>query len=121
MAGAASWRRSRGWCRVCGRRSSAARSPAVARWRRNSARAWRRRSRARRRGIWSPAITPRDGWRHDWCRVLTEEARMSDLYEDDILLWSEQQAELLRRRAANDLDWANLAEEIEDVGKSQLR
>ena len=53
--------------------------------------------------------------------------RMSDLYEDDILLWSERQAELLRRRAAGELvndaelDWPNIAEEIEDVGKSQLR
>ena len=52
---------------------------------------------------------------------------MSDLYEDDILLWSERQAELLRRRAAGELvndaelDWPNIAEEIEDVGKSQLR
>ena len=45
---------------------------------------------------------------------------MSDVYDDDILLWSEQQAELLRRRAANALDWDNLAEEVEDVGRSQL-
>ena len=36
----------------------------------------------------------------------------TDLYDTDILLWSEQQAELLRRRAANALDWDNLAEEI---------
>ena len=43
------------------------------------------------------------------------------LYEADILAWSEQQAELLRRRAANALDWDNLAEEIGDVGLSQLR
>lgn len=43
------------------------------------------------------------------------------LYDTDILLWSEQQAELLRRRAANALDWDNLAEEIGDVGLSQLR
>jgi len=42
------------------------------------------------------------------------------LYEEDILLWSEQQAELLRRRAADALDWDNLAEEIGDVGLSQL-
>jgi hypothetical protein len=27
---------------------------------------------------------------------------MSDLYEDDILLWSERQADALRRRAANE-------------------
>ena len=52
---------------------------------------------------------------------------MADLYEDDILLWSERQAELLRRRAAGELvndaelDWPNIAEEIEDVGKSQLQ
>jgi hypothetical protein len=46
---------------------------------------------------------------------------MNDLYNDDTLTWSEQQAELLRRRSANALDWANLAEEIEDVGRSQLR
>ena len=32
------------------------------------------------------------------------------------LLWSEEQAELLRRRAANALDWDNLVEEIEAVG-----
>jgi hypothetical protein len=44
----------------------------------------------------------------------------TDLYETDILIWSEQQAALLRRRAANALDWDNLAEEIADVGLSQL-
>jgi hypothetical protein len=42
------------------------------------------------------------------------------LYDTDILLWSEQQAELLRHRSANALDWDNLAEEIKDVGLSQL-
>ena len=52
---------------------------------------------------------------------------MSDLYDDDILLWSERQAKLLRRRAAGELvndaelDWPNIAEEIEDVGKSQVQ
>jgi Domain of unknown function DUF29 len=50
---------------------------------------------------------------------------MSDLYETDTVLWAEQQAELLRRRAAGELvneaeiDWANVAEEIEDVGRSE--
>jgi hypothetical protein len=49
---------------------------------------------------------------------------MSD-YDTDILVWSEHQAALLRRRAAgelvndNELDWPNIAEEIEDVGRSQ--
>jgi hypothetical protein len=47
-------------------------------------------------------------------------------YEADILLWSEHQAALLRRRAAGelvndaDLDWPNIAEEIESVGRSEL-
>ncbi|MEA2775652.1 MAG: hypothetical protein QOF90_1058 [Acetobacteraceae bacterium] len=47
-------------------------------------------------------------------------------YESDILIWSERQAKLLRRRAAGELvndaemDWPNIAEEIEDVGRSQL-
>jgi hypothetical protein len=51
---------------------------------------------------------------------------MSDLYEGDILLWSEHQADLLRRRAAGELvndaelDWPNIAEEIEDVGSNRL-
>jgi hypothetical protein len=50
---------------------------------------------------------------------------MSD-YDTDILIWSERQAELLRRRAAGelineaDLDWSNIAEEVESVGRSQL-
>jgi hypothetical protein len=51
---------------------------------------------------------------------------MSDLYDTDILIWSERQGELLRRRAAGELvneaalDWPNIAEEIESVGRSQL-
>jgi hypothetical protein len=50
---------------------------------------------------------------------------MSDLYDEDIVLWSERQGELLRRRAAGDLvndaelDWPNIAEEIESVGRAE--
>ncbi len=50
---------------------------------------------------------------------------MSD-YDTDILHWSERQGELLRRIAAGervndaDLDWPNIAEEIESVGRSDL-
>jgi hypothetical protein len=50
---------------------------------------------------------------------------MSDLYDTDIVLWSEHQAELLRRRAGGELvneaelDWTNIAEEIESVGSEQ--
>ena len=49
---------------------------------------------------------------------------MSSLYDTDILLWSEHQAEQLRRIAAGDManttpDWENIAEEIESVGSEQ--
>ncbi len=48
----------------------------------------------------------------------------NDLYERDILSWSEHQADLLRRLArgekVNDLDWEHVVEEIEDVGLSEL-
>jgi hypothetical protein len=52
---------------------------------------------------------------------------MSDLYDEDFVLWTKQQATLLRRRAAGDLindaelDWLNLAEEIEAVGGNTRR
>ena len=46
---------------------------------------------------------------------------MSDLYDDDILWWSEQQADALRRRAANEVDWDHVAEEIADMGNNVVR
>ncbi len=51
---------------------------------------------------------------------------MSD-YDSDILIWSERQADLLRRHAAGerlnhaDLDWPNIIEEVADVGRNALR
>jgi hypothetical protein len=50
---------------------------------------------------------------------------MDDVYDSDILIWSEQQAQLLRRLAAgervNDLiDWENVIEEVDSVGREQL-
>jgi hypothetical protein len=50
---------------------------------------------------------------------------MNDLYDEDILTWSERQAELLRRLAAGErvndqVDWDNVVEEIESVGRSEL-
>jgi hypothetical protein len=48
------------------------------------------------------------------------------LYDDDILLWSEQQAAAIRklgvtgRNLPNELDIKNVAEEIESVGRSEL-
>ena len=49
------------------------------------------------------------------------------LYDDDIYAWAQQQADALRRLGEtrrdlpNELDLENVAEEIEDVGKSELR
>ena len=50
---------------------------------------------------------------------------MSDLYNRDIVTWSDQQAALLRRRVGEQvneakLDWENIAEEIEGVGRGDL-
>jgi hypothetical protein len=50
---------------------------------------------------------------------------MSD-YDTDILEWSERQAALLRRLSGGEavnaeIDWPNLIEEVEDVGRNTLR
>jgi hypothetical protein len=50
---------------------------------------------------------------------------MSDLYDTDVLTWSERQAALLRRLAAGErvndqVDWEHVAEEVESVGRSQV-
>ena len=42
-------------------------------------------------------------------------------YETDLYEWTRAQADALRRRASNELDWDNLAEEIEAVGRSERR
>jgi Domain of unknown function DUF29 len=50
---------------------------------------------------------------------------MSDLYDEDIVRWSERQGDLLRRRAAGELvndsalDWPNIAEEIQSMGRAE--
>ena len=47
------------------------------------------------------------------------------LYEQDFIAWTEQQARLLRGEAARGsnraLDWENLAEEVEGLGRSERR
>jgi hypothetical protein len=42
-------------------------------------------------------------------------------YDKDVILWSEQQARLLRAGRFAELDIEHLADEIEDVGKSEKR
>lgn len=46
---------------------------------------------------------------------------MRNLYEEDVVAWAETQAALLRARRFEALDIEHLAEEIEDVGKSERR
>jgi len=51
---------------------------------------------------------------------------MDGPYDADILEWSDQQAGLLRRMAAGErvndaaLDWPNIIDEVESVGRSEL-
>ena len=46
---------------------------------------------------------------------------MSTTYEQDPAAWAFEQAALLRAGRLSEADIANIAEEIEDVGKSELR
>jgi hypothetical protein len=44
---------------------------------------------------------------------------MSDLYEEDFVLWTEKIAELLKRKKFDSVDWENLIEEVECMGRSE--
>jgi hypothetical protein len=51
-----------------------------------------------------------------------EQAKASgSSYDKDVILWSEEQARMLRARRFAELDIEHLADEIEDVGKSEKR
>lgn len=41
------------------------------------------------------------------------------LYDRDFHAWANEQAELARRRLANELDWDNVAEELESLGRRE--
>jgi hypothetical protein len=47
--------------------------------------------------------------------------RASAAYEADFYAWSQDQAARLRELRPNSIDWENLAEEIESLGRSQRR
>lgn len=47
--------------------------------------------------------------------------RRSPAYEKDGYGWALAQAELLRTKKFDEIDWENIAEEIESVGKSEYR
>ena len=49
----------------------------------------------------------------------TMQARVG--YEDDLFAWTQEQAALLRAHAQDGLDWENLAEEIESMGRRDRR
>ena len=52
-------------------------------------------------------------------------ARTKAPYDEDFLLWTQEQAQLLRQAAQQGvnfpLDWENLAEEVESLGRSERR
>ena len=60
------------------------------------------------------AIISKKGW---------SMAKLSALYDEDFVRWTEEQAAALRRAKGSNLplDWENLAEEIESLGKSDRR
>jgi Domain of unknown function DUF29 len=44
---------------------------------------------------------------------------ISALYEGDFVLWTEKTAELLKRKEYDSVDWENLIEEVECMGRSE--
>jgi Domain of unknown function DUF29 len=46
---------------------------------------------------------------------------MSTCYEKDVVAWANEQARLIRTGQLELLDWEHIAEEIEDVGRSEQR
>lgn len=51
---------------------------------------------------------------------LAEASKLVD-YEGDFFLWTQQQAQLLRNRSEPLVDWSNVAEEIESLGRRHRR
>jgi hypothetical protein len=44
---------------------------------------------------------------------------MTKLYERDFFAWTQDQADALRRRSVNEIDWENLLEEVESLGRQE--
>ena len=51
----------------------------------------------------------------------TIKTKTSSLYETDYLRWIESNLEKLRHKNYQEVDWENLLEEIEDMGRSERR
>jgi hypothetical protein len=45
---------------------------------------------------------------------------MDKTYDQDVYGWALEQADALKRRAVNEVDWDNVAEEIESLGKREV-
>ena len=54
-------------------------------------------------------------------KIASVEVPPSELYERDYYAWIQGQVRALRNRRLKEIDWANVAEEIEDWGKSEKR
>lgn len=46
---------------------------------------------------------------------------LNKLYEEDFNLWAEQMAIAIGQRNMDDMDWDNLKDEVDDMGKSEKR
>ena len=46
---------------------------------------------------------------------------LEQLYDRDFNLWVEQVANAIKNRDLNNMDWDNLIDEVEDMGKSEKR
>ena len=46
---------------------------------------------------------------------------MKALYDQDFVLWASKTAELLKLKKFDEVDWENLIEEVECMGKSDRR
>ena len=49
------------------------------------------------------------------------EQPITNLYDADFLAWIEDQVQALRTRKANSLDWDNILEELESMGRSEKK
>jgi len=54
-------------------------------------------------------------------KVASSAVPPADLYERDYYAWILEQVRALHERRVGDIDWENVAEEIEDLGKSEKR
>jgi Domain of unknown function DUF29 len=53
--------------------------------------------------------------------IASDDSSIPELYDGDYYAWIQKQARALRKHRIDEIDWANVAEEIEDLGKSEKR